>query len=351
MNSILNSLPVFRPLLRAGRRFAFGALADVVLQEWRVRTPLVRCACGRHELLTEQARLPLSRPLTFIYRSGYRARGSVRLRVAQLASAVKATVSNPEFVKVVTEDHPLLRSSGEFDAVWTKSALTANSVRAIRRMAEDGRRVFLDFVDGTDIPELSSHVHGYLCASRTELNHRTSFGQEAFYVPHGVDSRIRSAGFERLDFRIGYFGRPWMAEHLEALAEIVTVPAQESLSNGQFQKAMMEVRQWSHHYSARSYFGESNFKPPTKVFVAARSGSVFVGSRDDEEVVLLLGNDYPYLAEDSSFAEVKKMIEFARASFLAKEWFGAIEAMEGALQESCDETIGQRLLTVLQGPC
>ena len=99
----------------------------------------------------------------------------------------------------------------------------------------------------------------------------------------------------------------------------------------------------------RSYFGELNFKPPTKVFLAARLGSVFIGSRADEEVALLLGNDYPYLSRDSSYQEVQKVIEFARESFLDAAWIRAKSAMEEARQECCDDAIAERLLSIVVG--
>ena len=345
----LDNLPVLRPFLRAGRRFAFGALADVVFREWKVGPLPGRCTCGLHGVGTVESRPSLERPLIFVYRSGYRALGSVRLRVGQLASAVKAKVTNPEFVRVLAEDHPSLDTAGALDVVWSKTAITGYSGDAIRKIAEKGGRVFLDFVDGTDVPELSGYAHGYLCASRTELAHRISLGHKAWYLPHAVDLRIQPAGFERQNFSVGYFGRPWMVEHVEALSRVAAVPAQESFSDKQFRDAMSSVSKWSHHYSVRSYFGELNFKPPTKVFLAARLGSVFIGSRADEEVALLLGNDYPYLSRDSSYQEVQKVIEFARESFLDAAWIRAKSAMEEARQECCDGAIAERLLSIVVG--
>lgn len=346
---VLDNLPVLRPFLRAGKRFAFGALADVVLREWNIGSWPSLCTCGLHGVNAAESRPSLEKPLIFVYRSGYRALGSVRLRVWQLASAMKAKVANPGFVKVVTEDHPLLDAAGALDVVWSKTAITGYSGGAIRKIADKGGRVLLDFVDGTDVPELSGYAHGYLCASRTELAYRISLGHKAWYVPHAVDQRIQPAGFERQNFSVGYFGRPWMVEHVEALSRVAAVPAQESFSDKQFRDALLNVSKWSHHYSVRSYFGESNFKPPTKVFLAARLGSVFIGSRADEEVALLLGSDYPYLSKDSSYQEVRKIIEFAQESFLEEDWVRAKSAMEDARQECCDEAIAERLLSILAG--
>ena len=348
MTALLDKLPMLRPFLRAGRKFAAGALSDVFFKEWKVRPLSVGCTCGFHELGSGEPKPTLERPLVFVYRSGYRALGSVRLRVQQCASAVKAVVHNPELVRVVTEEHPVVASSGGLDIVWSKTALTASSVAAIRKVSERGNRVFLDFVDGSDIPELSTYAHGYMCASRTEVNYRTSRGHQAWYVPHAVDSRIVPQSFDRQEFSVGYFGRPWMVEHVDALPAIQAVPAQESLSDWEFRDSLNVVSGWSHHYSIRSYFGESNFKPPTKVFVAARLGAVFIGSRSDEEVALLLGHEYPYLSKDSGYQEAEKTLDFARETFLGEPWRMASEAMVEARKESCDYAVASAVLSILR---
>lgn len=284
----------------------------------------------------------------FVYRAGYRTRGSVRLRVAQLAAAVKASVKNPELVRVVTEDSHWLRLTEPVDMVWTKSTLTEDVRSALSTHAAHGHRVLVDFVDGTDIPEIADSVYGYICASRTELNYRAQHGKRAWYVPHAVDTRIPQFDFERESLQFGYFGRPWMAEHLETLSEIRSIPAEESFGDRDFGHLMKTVAQWSHHYSVRSFFGVGNFKPPTKVFVAARLGALFVGSRQDEEVQLLLGNDYPYLSENSSIEEVRTTLQFARETFHAEHWNRARDAMEVVRRESCDAFIAEQLLRSLE---
>lgn len=333
-----------RPFFRAGRRFAGGAFLDVLSRGWNLKALPQMCWCGDHVSSDSDDVRELSRPLVFIYRSGYRARGSVRLRVAQLAAAVKASVDNPELVRVVTEDNSVIRSTEPMDMVWTKSTLTEDVRPTLSTSVSNGHRVFVDFVDGTDLPEIADSVHGYICASRTELNYRTHHGKRAWYVPHAVDRRIPHLDFDRESLEFGYFGRPWMVEHLESLSEISVARAEESLGDREFKQLMESLAQWSHHYSVRSFFGFGNFKPPTKVFVAARMGALFVGSRQDEEVHLLLGNDYPYLSEDSSLEAVRETVQFARETFLSSPWNRARRAMEETRRESCDAFIAESLL-------
>lgn len=337
-----------RPFFRAGRRFVGGALLDVISRGWHVRPLPDICWCGEHFTSAKGSGRYLERRLVFVYRAGYRARGSVRLRVAQLAAAVKASVSNPELVIVVTEDSHWLRSTEPMDMVWTKSTLTGDVRSALSTHAARGHRVFVDFVDGTDIPEIADTVYGYICASRTELNYRAHRGNRAWYVPHAVDTRIPHCDFDRESLQFGYFGRPWMVEHLENLSEIRSIPAEESFGDRDFVHTMETVAQWSHHYSVRSFFGVGNFKPPTKVFVAARLGALFVGSRQDEEVQLLMGNDYPYLSKNSSLEEVRKTLEFARDTFLAEPWNRARKTMQVVRRESCDAFIAEQLIGSLE---
>lgn len=316
-------------------------------RDWHVKPLAQNCWCGSHLEPAGQNGPTLDRPIVFLYRAGYRARGSVRLRVAQLAAAVKASVKNPELVRVVTEESPLLRSSESMDMVWTKSTLTKNSRSEISSHAAKGNRVFVDFVDGTDFPGIADEVYGYFCASRTELNYRLQRGKRAWYVPHAVDLRIPLEDFSRESLSFGYFGRPWMVQHAETLPGIQSVLAEESFRDRDFYLLMSTVKQWSHHYSIRTYFGDKNFKPPTKVFVAARLGAMFVGSRQDEEVQLLLGDEYPYLSEKSSFEEARDVLKFAEESFLADPWYRAREVMEKVRRESCDAAIAALVLSSL----
>jgi hypothetical protein len=209
--------------------------------------------------------------------------------------------------------------------------------------------VLVDVVDGFPVPGLEEHVDAFLCASRSELEHRLSIGHAAVEVLHQVDTRFDPQPFVRSNFIVGYLGGTDGSAHLSEISNISTHFTRLSMSDREARNASRAATRWSHHYSVRSYFGESNFKPPTKVFLAARLGSVFIGSRADEEVALLLGSDYPYLSKDSSYEEVRKIIEFAQESFLDKDWVRAKSAMEDARQECCDDAIAERLLSILAG--
>jgi hypothetical protein len=77
-------------------------------------------------------------------------------------------------------------------------------------------------------------------------------------------------------------------------------------------------------------------------------GAVFIGSRSDEEVALLLGHEYPYLSKDSGYQEAEKTLDFARETFLGEPWKVAGEAMVEARKESCDYAVASAVLSILR---
>lgn len=329
---------------RAGKKYWAAAAIDTVLGGKNRRLPDTECRCGS---CPPSGLLTLNRPVLFVFRPGTSAWGSVRIRVFQAASALRAAVSNPKFINLVTEDQ--LRGLGlvDFDLVLSKYALTRGNLNWYRALRERGNRVFADVVDGFPVPGLENYVDAFVCASRSEFEQRSAFGYPAVEVLHQVDTRFRTRPFARAEFSLGYLGGIDGAAHVPELPRISTHFTGLSMSGREVKNAYQAVSRWSHHYSVRTFFGDGVHKPATKAFLAARFGAVFLGSRDDTESLLMLGPGYPYLATTSALHDVQEMVGYAEETFGGPVWERSVAAMERLRRESCDVAVALRFAKFL----
>lgn len=338
---------IIRPFLRSGKSNAYRVIPEVLSGELRIRPIESRCLCGgNHEKLPL---VTLERPIFFVFQAGSSGWGSVRLRVIQMARNLKAVVANPSFVRVVTEERLWRTRPQEADIVFSKFSVRDGNLAWMQNLVRGRNRILVDLVDGWGIDGLETIVTAYICASRSEYEFRIQNGLDAYYVPHQVDHRWPYQDFTAREFGVGYFGAPGGARFLDHLDLVATEFTGLFLEDSEIPRVIDVLSPISHHYSVRVFFGEGNFKDATKAYVAARFGAVFVGSKEDEESLLVLGAGYPYLATTSSRDDVVAILEFARATFLGPEWRDAVETMRRLRKETCDLFNGHLLASCLAG--
>ena len=338
--------PWWQPFFRAGRRHFASALADKLVGGRYRRSHRLTCTCdlehGKSDVL--QA---LEKPVFFVYRAGTSSWGSVRLRVFQLASALRSSVMNPDAVRIVTEEQLWKMDLQGADIVASKYVFNQLNSNLFHDVRSRRNRIFADVVDGFPAAGLERYVNGYFCASRTEFQNRVSLGLTCFDIPHPVDSRFELRSFDKESFILGYLGGNGGSEHLNSIGGLKNVFTDRSLANSEVRAIVPAVNSFSHHLSVRTFFGDGVFKPATKAYVAARFGAVFVGSRDDVETVSVLGERYPYLADSSSLEDVEGVIQLARTTFHESQWQTAVARMNELRRESCDLRLGQAVLEAL----
>lgn len=340
-------LSMYRPFLRSGRNNAFRVIPEVFTGELRIRPIDWHCMCGgNHE---ELPFVTLERPIFFVFSAGSSGWGSVRLRVIQMARNLKAAVTNPSLVRVVTEEKLWRISPKDADIVFSKFSVRDGNLSWMKSLVPERNRIFVDLVDGWGVSGLDTTVNAYICASRSEYEFRVQRGLVAYYVPHQVDHRWPYMDFTKREFATGYLGGDGGALFLDELNLDAIELTGLFLRDSEVPRLVDSLSRVSHHYSVRTYFGQGNFKDATKAYVAARFGAVFVGSRADEESALVLGNEYPYLASSSSNEDVRAILEFARTTFLGPEWRVAVETMLRLRKETCDLLNGHLLASCLVG--
>ena len=188
----------------------------------------------------------------------------------------------------------------------------------IKQAKADGCMIALDPVDafcypgyeptGCPLPEVDLLIvpNRACMSSYLQMFPRAEF----MVVPHQWDARI-SGECEQDEFRPGYIGAKFNL--LENLAVPVVV-------DGQI-KAMSRFN--CHIGGAITQEGRRR-KPATKVAAAAAVGAVIVTGAD-ASAVELLGNEYPFFAENTLFNGLFK----ARKAFGGSAWQEAREIMRG----------------------
>lgn len=330
---------------RAGRRHWLSASADIAFGGRFRGFAGARCTCG---LPHDVNPISIERPVYFVFRPGTSSWGSVRLRVFQLAGALRLAVNQPKRIRVVSESQFLRLRIQDADVVASKYLLGSEVPGWLISARRRGNRVFADVVDGFPTPGLDEHVDAFLCASKSEFEFRSASGVSAVQILHQVDSRFDPQDFVRTEFRLGYLGTPGGAIYTELLPALEKQYTKLSMTRFEAYNLSKQVKLWSHHYSVRAFFGEGVFKPATKAFLAARFGAIFIGSRDDLESKLVLGADYPYLAQSSTRDDILSVTALAQETFGGTVWHRAQVVMNNLRRETCDFQIGLDFATFLR---
>lgn len=272
------------------------------------------CNClVRHSISAREAESLSGYSVAFLYRRAAQNWGSVVNRSIQMADLLQAFDRRLNVVSTSVEEFV-----GTADAIIVSKTVAnqRGSKRVMKKLGRRSGRLLFDLVDGH--PSITSglerHITAYICASEAEFQYRLNHSHPAFLIRHMVDSRIKKRPSIHDKFRVGYAGLKANAAHLIEL-EIEAFDASSSLNGANFAALESFLNSLTHHYSVRSYKETDGFKPSLKAFIAAHLGAVFVGSKSDEESLLLLGSSYPYLSDNSSLPAVKETVDFARMSF------------------------------------
>lgn len=198
--------------------------------------------------------------------------------------------------------------------------------------------LLFDVIDGRPASSLEEFADGFLCSSASEYRERSMKGQAARLVYHAVDSTISWPRRTKKKFGIVYYGLPENALHLDKIPAIQSIKyIEEQHLRGGFglEKKIGRLGKFSHHYIVRNWNIADGHKPLTKGFLAAWCGALVIGSREDPETTLLLGEAYPYLSATSQLHDVKQTLEIARETYNSAEAQVANHAMKKLKQLSC----------------
>lgn len=298
----------------------------------------VRCDCSLgHPVVSDRALSSKdSFTIRFVWATEAINWGSTWVRSHQLAAMLQSFDKSLDVASLSTG--AMAKSRITPDAVVLhKSALRFPGLpNLLRRFKRNGARVYMDLVDGN--PTSGERIHHlvdhFICASHSEFAHRQLKLQSSTLVPHHVDHRFPPYHGLHDAFRVGFSGLPLNALHLNEL-HIETFDSSATQFGADFEKLRAFLNGLSHHYSVRHYQDYDGFKPGLKIYIAAHMGAAFIGSRQDPETLAVLGDDYPYLADDSSLGSVKKTLLRAESTFLSPLHSKALAALNKLRSEFC----------------
>ena len=251
-------------------------------------------------------------------------RGSRFLRARQLCRITQKRLDGLG-VQVRTSSEPDEVSGAV--VILNKSFLAVASAEQLSSLRARGNAVLADFIDHPVNPDLAQMVDGFLASSYTQERFlQAAFAkQPTFRVLHHADLRIEADCARGAQSRIGYFGQAYNGLHIEQLAADGLC---DNVHAGRVEAAewMARLPDYAIHYTVRAPQPFDGFKPFTKGAVAARCGALVLAQRD-EESLLNLGADYPFLLSSTAYDDVRAAILRIRDSQDSPEWQAAHEAM------------------------
>lgn len=308
------------------------------------------CHCGGLHSDTGVNWSGVDKPIVFTYRQGTVGLGNVLLRGFQVADLL-AQLGSPVPVTVQAMENLYRAKPRDHIIIVLKSAVRPKSTPVLKAFRRWGNTVLFDVVDGL-VPESLARVpHAYVCASLTEEQSRQGGGHRTIRSLQSPDQRTPAFDFADKKPRVAYYGLAENAKHLDALPEVDVIDFEEMpahRSNEPIPTVFEKLRPYSHHYTVRAWNDRDGFKPMMKGYFAGLLGSVVIASAEDDESLLVLGDDYPYLSADSSLPAVRDTITFAMESVGTDTWTRAVSTMQRLREMSCPIVTARSLIEGLR---
>lgn len=284
-----------------------------------------------------------ARPLIFVKRNrGSRFFASEIMRTEELAHIVKRFGGWSAGARVLELG---LTTEIRDSVVWlNKRVIEHVSEAQLQDLRARNNLVVSDYVDGPPRTDIDYLFDFHVASSVMQFQSftRSHGSRKAWLVTHHVSNFPRFTDEFRKGFRIAYFGERSNAPHLGELPERIEV---FSTKNGESYGHLDNL--WPAHYIFRYTRAGEGFKPFTKGFFAAHSGSVALDAEDNEEALWYLGHDYPFLAKSSRYEDVVNTIEFAKSEYGTSVWKHALEIMREVRHRSDEKQIYREIVGLM----
>lgn len=261
--------------------------------------PPVSCLCGQHlDHLTVKKN---GKEIVFLVGSDMLSVGSAYLRAFQLSHLVcRFGGCNARVLK--ESDHELTKVSDAI-IVLNKSVFPRVTAAILKSLTKQGNSIWFDQIDGTVPEELEILGAGFICSSVTE--HRVREADKAkpnILLPHAADLRMRSTSpHDSNRMRVGYVGSRYQSRSVSGIDNLhfVYTPtsSQAHLSHPRWMRRA-EILGIQICTSRKRDTGL--FHPPTKLSTAVKCGAKVIASQDDEELMAILGRNYPFVYSDKA---------------------------------------------------
>ncbi|MFN5996371.1 MAG: hypothetical protein ACK47C_14525 [Paracoccaceae bacterium] len=300
-----------------------------------------------------------SLPLYFVTRYGQTGTGSTQMRSTDLLRIISpylTTRITPSIITMPGPRFPILqrlwaraRPKGGLYFL-TKSAQTIDP-EAADTLRRRSRGIALDYVDSDLTLGLSQKADVHICSSFAQEDRIRALQAQGAFAPgptkvilHNPSHDLYALSVPRRDqFATVYFGTPSVTRIPEALASQITVL--DTRDHASYLAALPELARFPLHYCFRRDREVSDLlvKPFTKGITASMCSVNLITSRDVPDAVRLLGDDYPFLADGNSDADILDAHSRARTLFNGPEWTAGLERLAALKEEVSGPSLARRV--------
>lgn len=309
-----------------------------------------------------QRRPGLPLPITFLYSEARKTELMTLMRGKQLSDLVTARLGADHAVHFVSDRQ--LDDVRDQVVILNYGFLGFASMTQLKKLRRQNIALITDWQDGVVEPAKVA-----LCDAQMAMSPRQAldFGQlypatPAFHVTHHVNPAIRRYSVPNDRLHTLYFGASWNTSIPASLRDVITV-----IDGHQIQVDFDDfMPSYNCHWIVRRYVpidqlwlvrGASplrqarmrleQWKPFLKGFVAARCGAVVLVTRDDDNAMHYLGDDYPFYAASLTPADLETAWLRATAAFGGPEWRHAEAIMQQVELRSSDTQVATEFKAML----
>ena len=281
----------------------------------------------------------------FTYFPLYREGGGTTMRSEQLSQIVKPKMKELGFKVNYTKIDDKYENSIIY---MPKMVILTSSDKLLSKLKEKNNILIFDPIDGKSPDELMKYADVVVAASwEGYIFYKEKYHNKMiFRIDHHVDPRIRPQCTHEA-FKVGYFGNlsnTIITDNIQKAVDVfpVDTSSQKDLS------WMKKMPSYSLHYAVRRYKDNDGLKPATKIFTAARCGANIIIQRSETEAVHWLGQDYPYICDDTSEKSILKTIEYARSTCGEEQWNKGLRTMKNIDKAISYESISRQFNDMVQ---
>lgn len=228
------------------------------------------------------------------------------------------------------------------------AALSPVTIEGIKRRS---RGLCIDHLDGRPSSLDLADIHVSASYKGMELLRKQladvpdlPAGIEVAHLCHHADPRLHLPAHQAPEFSARYFGN--IANTVLPPECGVEAPSFDG-SDGSFGTMTDAMMATPLHYGVRDTHRQIA-KPFTKGFNAAACGANILVNRNLDDALIYLGEDYPYLVDDTSKAAIETGLQKAREEFGGPEWQRGLEIMRDVRERSSPKNIARQLEAILR---
>ncbi|MBY6084584.1 hypothetical protein [Ruegeria arenilitoris] len=305
--------------------------------------------------------------VVFLHRKGQTGAGSKIMRCDQLSEMCRQHLGDAFEFSVVSQrplrnDAAIRETCKAFNdciVILLKGTASMFGEEGMYKLSRNARAVCIDYVDADISGSFSKFADVHIGASRVgcQMLQRMldncggeASGGQVMHLTHHTDPRLLGRRCRRLDkVRAGYLGHSanvYLPGEVKKRVRVLDY-ARDSKIGDTFDA----LCDFNMHYCVRPPARRRRTwqiaKPFTKGFTAAALGAVVITSRDTDDAVHYLGEDYPFLLESLDEAEIIEAFDKADSLLGTLTWKEALDRMELVRSRSSPEWIMQEMRRIL----